>query len=104
MWADDLLREAQLQRTQEVRASTTMREIFRTSGIYTVPGWWREIALPRLPTTSGACILRPPKNGGVLVSTGTLSSELHAEDDSLASLKSRIKNINVNSNELALAA
>lgn len=44
------------------------------------------------------------QNGGVLVSTGSLSSELHAEDDSLASLKSRIKNINVNSNELALAA
>ena len=44
------------------------------------------------------------QNGGVLVSTGRLSSELHAEDDSLASLKSRIKNINVNSNELALAA
>lgn len=49
-------------------------------------------------------ILVPLQNGGVLVSTGSLSSELHAEDDSLASLNTGSKNINANSNELALAA
>ena len=36
-------------------------------------------------------MLIPLQNGGVLVSTGSLSSELHAEDDSLASLNTGSK-------------
>ena len=36
-------------------------------------------------------MLFPLQNGGVLVSTGSLSSELHAEDDSLASLNTGSK-------------
>ena len=43
-------------------------------------------------------------DGGVLVSTGCLTRWLHVEVDRLASLKSRSKQINADSNELALAA
>ena len=38
-------------------------------------------------------MLRSPKNGGVLVSTQGLKPRRHAEDDSLASLKPRVKKI-----------
>ncbi len=44
------------------------------------------------------------RDGGVLVSTGCLKYGLHVEVDRLASLKSRSKQINADSNELALAA
>ena len=42
--------------------------------------------------------------GGVLVSTYCLSHRWHVEDDSLASLKPRIKKINADYEDLALAA
>ena len=48
--------------------------------------------------------LRKVREGGVLVSTPSLRRTSHAEDDSLASLKSESKKINAESEELALAA
>ena len=42
--------------------------------------------------------------GGALVSTDDMKLRLHAEDDSLASLKNGSNYINADSNELALAA
>ena len=44
------------------------------------------------------------KNGGVLVSTDCLKRRRHAEDGSLASLKSGPKKINADHQDLALAA
>ena len=38
--------------------------MFRTGGIYTVAGCWREIAFQWLPTPPGGCILRLPKKRG----------------------------------------
>ena len=45
-----------------------------------------------------------PQNGGVLVSTDCLKRRRHAEDGSLASLKSGPKKINADHQDLALAA
>ena len=49
-------------------------------------------------------MFRLPKNGGVLVSTDCLKRRRHAEDGSLASLKSGPKKINADHQDLALAA
>ena len=42
--------------------------------------------------------------GGVMVSTASLKSSSHAEDDPLASLKIESNKINADSQDLALAA
>jgi len=56
----------------------------------------------RLKVRALCCIIRAL--GGALVSTRSLKHRRHAEDGSLASLKSEPKKINADHQDLALAA